>query len=206
MVPPPPRRAVFVDRDGTLNREIDGALAAPEELELFPHAAEALASLSRAGFAIVVVTNQSAIAVGALDHERLARVHRALADELALGGAAVDLFVACPHLDRDGLPPYRRACECRKPKPGMLLEAAARLGLDLPRSWLVGDALRDVAAGRAVGARTVLVATGKGAREHARSLVEGGGADFFVADLAAAARTILAVETGSLPADSAQGK
>ncbi|MCK6446290.1 MAG: HAD family hydrolase [Planctomycetes bacterium] len=202
----PLRRAVFVDRDGTLNREIEGALASPEQLELVPHAAEALATLARAGFAIVVVTNQSAIAVGALDHERLARVHRALADELARQGATIDLFVACPHLDRDGLPPYRRACPCRKPKPGMLLDAAERLGLDLARSWLVGDALRDVAAGRAVGARTVLVATGKGEREHARALVEGGGAEFFVADLAQAARTIVAAEAGSVMASPTQGK
>ncbi|MBI5432223.1 MAG: HAD-IIIA family hydrolase [Planctomycetes bacterium] len=195
------RRAVFVDRDGTLNREIEGALASPEQLELAPDAARALASLSAAGFALVVVTNQSAIAQGWLDHERLARVHRAIADELALGGARIDLFVACPHHDREGLPPYRRACACRKPQPGMLHDAARRLGLDLQRSWLVGDALRDLAAARAVGARTVLVATGKGARELERARAEGGGPELYVADLAAAASAILAAER----ADS-QGK
>lgn len=191
------RRAVFVDRDGTLNREIEGALASPEQVELAPGAAEALASLARAGFALVVVTNQSAIARGELDHERLARVHRHMAAELARGGAAIDLFVACPHHETEGLPPYRRACACRKPEPGMLHDAARRLGLDLARSWLVGDALRDLAAGRAVGARTVLVATGKGARELERARREGSAPELFVEDLAAAARAILDAERRS---------
>ncbi|MCE9594932.1 MAG: HAD-IIIA family hydrolase [Planctomycetes bacterium] len=190
------RRAVFVDRDGTLNRELVETLARPEQLDLVPGAGEALAALREAGFAVVVVTNQSAIARGELDHERLARVHAALAERVEQDGGRIDLFLACPHHESDGLAPYRRTCACRKPRPGMLLEAAQRLDLDLTRSWLVGDALRDLAAARAVGARTVLVATGKGASEMERAKKEGGAPDVFVPDLVAAVRAILAEAQG----------
>src|SRR6185295_3940561 len=95
----------------------------------------ALRVLAAAGFALVVITNQSAIARGELDHERLARVHEALRAKLEGDGVEIDLFVVCPHHDSEGFAPYRRVCPCRKPRPGMLLEAAERLELDLERSW-----------------------------------------------------------------------
>lgn len=197
MSPEPPtaralRRAVFVDRDGTLNREIEGALADPQQLELLPGAARAIARLNDAGLAVVVPTNQSAIARGELDVERLARVHAALSERLASEGAHVDLFLHCPHHESEGFAPYRRACACRKPRPGMLLEAAQRLGLDLARSWVIGDAARDLAAGDAVGANGILVATGKGERERAEMERLGHPPRFFARDLAAAVERVLA--------------
>ncbi len=185
------RPAVFIDRDGTLNREIEGALSRPEQLEIAPAAARALRSLGDAGFRLVVITNQSAIARGELDHERLARVHEALALELERDGATIDLFVACPHHESEGFAPYRRLCPCRKPRPGMLLDAAERLDLDLAKSFVIGDAERDLEAGRAVGARGVLVASGKGTRELERMRAAGRAPDFCANDLADAAAWIV---------------
>jgi len=183
---------VFLDRDGTLNHEVAGALSRPEEIELLPGAAAALKALAEAGFVRVLVTNQSAIARGELDPERLARVHAGLARVLARDGAGFELCLWCPHHPSEGLPPYRRACRCRKPEPGLLHLAARRLGLDLGASWIVGDAERDLEAGRRVGARGVLVGTGKGQAERARLERAGRLPQHFAADLTAAAQLILA--------------
>jgi D-glycero-D-manno-heptose 1,7-bisphosphate phosphatase len=161
----PPRPAVFFDRDGTLNREIEGALSRPEQMELLPGAAEAVRAVREAGFAAIVLTNQSAIARGWMTHWELEQVQAALLGALAARGAPVDGWMHCPHLDTGGLAPYHRPGPCRKPEPGMLLEAARRWDLELESSWVIGDALRDLAAGAAVGARGILVLTGKGPRE-----------------------------------------
>lgn len=165
---PAARAALFLDRDGTLNREVEGALRTPEQLELLGGAVEALLQIHAAGRAVVVLTNQSAIARGWMTHFDLERVHAALRERLASHGARLDGILHCPHLDSGGLPPYHRSCACRKPAPGLLLEAAARWNLDLSRSWVIGDALRDLAAGAAVGVRGILVRTGKGGREALR--------------------------------------
>lgn len=143
-------RAVFLDRDGVLVRALAGA-GAPrsastlDELELLPDAAEACAALKAAGYALVVVTNQPEIARGRLDAATVARQNAVLQESLPL-----DDVVVCPHDDADG-------CECRKPMPGMLLDAGARLGLDLDASFMVGDRWRDVEAGRNAGCRVVFV-------------------------------------------------
>jgi histidinol-phosphate phosphatase family protein len=162
------RRALFFDRDGTLNREVEGALASPAQLELLPRAAEAVARANGAGWLAIVLTNQSAIARGWMTPFELERVHAALRARLAEHGARLDDVLYCPHFDEGGLAPYARPCECRKPQPGLLRLAAERWDLDLGASWVVGDAVRDLAAARAVGARAILVRTGKGAREAAR--------------------------------------
>lgn len=175
-------RAVFLDRDGVLVRALPGE-GAPrsartlEELELFPDAAEACKALKQAGFALVVVTNQPEIARGTLDAEIVTRQHERLREELP-----VDEVVVCPHDDPDG-------CECRKPKPGMLLDAAARLGLDLGSSFMVGDRWRDLEAGRAAGCRVAFVDRGHDEELTAQP-------DAVVTGLAAAARWILAVSNG----------
>ena len=163
------RAALFLDRDGTLNREVEGALCRPEQLEFLPGAVEALRKIQAAGRAAVVLTNQSAIARGWMTHYELERVHAALLDRLAAEGVRVEGILHCPHLDSGGLPPYHRSCACRKPAPGLLLEAAALWNLDLSRSWVIGDALRDLAAGAALGVRGILVRTGKGEREAERA-------------------------------------
>ncbi len=160
--------ALFFDRDGTLNREVEGALSRPEQLELLPGAAEAVARANAAGFLALVLTNQSAIARGWMTHFELERVHAALRSGLALAGAHLDAVLVCPHLDSGGLPPYHRTCDCRKPKAGLFRFAAARWKLDLARSWVIGDALRDLAGGAALGVRGILVRTGKGASEAQR--------------------------------------
>lgn len=166
------RPAIFFDRDGTLTVEKDW-IVRPDELELLPGAAEAVRAARDAGYATVVVTNQSAVARGMIDEAELAAIHAHLAELLAARGAALDAVYACPHHPTEGVGARKVECECRKPKPGLLLRAARELGLDLARSFIVGDAERDVAAGAACGVRGILVATGKGAAERARLAREG---------------------------------
>lgn len=162
------RAAVFFDRDGTLVREIEGALCAAAQLELLPGAALAVQRVNQAGLAAIVVTNQSAIARGWMGHFELERVHVALCERLLEKGARLDGVLHCPHLEGGGVAPYHRPCSCRKPAPGLLLAAARRFEIDLAHAWVIGDALRDLAAAAAVGVRRILVRTGKGEREAAR--------------------------------------
>jgi len=181
--------AVFLDRDGTLIDDV-GYLDRAEQVALYPWSADALRLLKRAGFAIVVITNQSGVARGLYAESAVHDVHAHLDAELALGGASVDAWYHCPHHIDAVDAAYRLDCDCRKPKPGMLTRAAAALGLDLARSTVVGDRWSDVAAARAVGAAGILVRTGAGADEAAQP-VEGLWADAIVPSLAEAAGWIL---------------
>src|SRR5574341_1356927 len=158
------RPAVFIDRDGTLTEEV-GYVNHPERLRLLPRSAEAVRRLNQAGVAAVVVTNQAGVARGYFSEEVLAAVNASLVAQLKAEGAHLDGLYVCPHHPTEGAAPYRRACECRKPKPGLLLRAAADCGLDLSRSTLVGDKASDLVAARAVGARSGLVLTGYGLGE-----------------------------------------
>lgn len=185
------RAAVFFDRDGTLTVEKDW-IVRPEELELLPGAAQAVRAASDAGFATVLVTNQSAVARGMIDETQLAAIHARLAEVLARGGARLDAVYTCPHHPTEGVGPLRVDCDCRKPKPGLVLRAAHELDLDLTGSWIVGDAERDVAAGAACGVRGILVATGKGASERARIAHEGRAALDEAPDVLSAVESLLA--------------
>jgi D-glycero-D-manno-heptose 1,7-bisphosphate phosphatase len=156
------RPAVFLDRDGTLIEEV-GYLDRLDRLRFFPYSIEAVRLLNRAGFAVVVVTNQAGIARGIVPESFVHEAHRAITDHLAAGGARIDGFYYCPHHPEGTVPELRRACDCRKPGPGMLRRAASQLELDLPRSFAVGDRVHDAQAAHAVGARGVLVRTGHGA-------------------------------------------
>jgi D-glycero-D-manno-heptose 1,7-bisphosphate phosphatase len=158
------RPAVFLDRDGTLTEEV-GYVNHPSRLRLLPRAAEAIRRLNAAGVAAVVVTNQAGIARGYFSVCVLHAVNDALRAQLADAGARLDGLYACMHHPTEGEAPYRAQCECRKPKPGLLLRAAAELGLDLPRSTMVGDKASDLVPARAVGADAVLVLTGYGRGE-----------------------------------------
>ncbi|MBI5363506.1 MAG: HAD family hydrolase [Planctomycetes bacterium] len=182
--------AVFLDRDGTLTVESEWVRSG-QDLVLVPGAAEAILHLARAGFAVVLVTNQSAVARGIVTEAELAGIHAHFAALLAERGARLDAVYHCPHHPTEGVGAWKIECACRKPAPGMLLDAARDLGLDLARSWIVGDALRDLEAGWSAGARAVLVATGKGTREHAAALAKGRAPDAFVPDVLAAARWIV---------------
>lgn len=184
--------AVFVDRDGTLIRELEQPPRRASDVEFVPGAPEALCTLGRAGFRIVMITNQSAFARGWLRFEEYVAVQRTIDAELARVGTRLDAVYFCPHHPSAGAAPYRRACTCRKPGSGLLELAARELGLDLARSWMVGDALRDLDAGAGVGVRGILVATGKGAREAAKMNDAQRARSTLCADLADAARRVLA--------------
>jgi D-glycero-D-manno-heptose 1,7-bisphosphate phosphatase len=158
------RPAVFIDRDGTLTDEV-GYVNHPSRLRLLPRSAEAIRRLNAAGVAAVVVTNQAGIARGYFSEKLLDEVHDVLRAQLAAAGARLDGLYACVHHPSEGEPPYRAPCDCRKPQAGLLVRAAAELGLDLTRSTMVGDKASDLVPARTVGAGAVLVLTGYGRGE-----------------------------------------
>jgi D-glycero-D-manno-heptose 1,7-bisphosphate phosphatase len=158
------RPAVFIDRDGTLTEEV-GYVNHPARLQLLPRAGEAIRRLNAAGVAAVVVTNQAGVARGYFSESVLHAVNESLRAQLARVGARLDGLYACLHHPSEGDAPYRVQCECRKPKPGLLLRAAGELGLDLARSTMIGDKASDLVPARTVGASAVLVLTGYGRGE-----------------------------------------
>jgi len=160
-------RAVFVDRDGTLNEmvydETHGLFDSPrrpEDVRLRPHAADFLRTMKKCGYLVVVVTNQPGIAKGTLSLRALTAINERLGTLLAAKDAAWDALRFCPHFP--GTVPkknkYNIACDCRKPKPGLLRTAARELAIDLGKSWMVGDGLNDVQAGNRAGAKSILIA------------------------------------------------
>jgi len=153
--------AVFLDRDGTLIADV-GYATRPEQIRILGGVARALADLAAAGYRLIVVTNQSGIARGYATEADLERFHQALDEQFHLLGAAVDAYYACPHHPDPGTtrrPDLAVDCNCRKPKPGLILRAAEDFGIDLSASWTVGDTWRDIAAGQAAGTRTIKVPT-----------------------------------------------
>lgn len=152
-------RAVFLDRDGTLVHPRHYP-ARPDELVLYDGIGPELRALQRAGFKLVVVTNQSGIAHGYLTEAQLVRLHAHLTGQLAQLGVRLDAIYHCPHHPDAAIPALAVACDCRKPRPGMLLAAATNLNLDLAASWLVGDILDDIEAGNRAGCRGLLVDLG----------------------------------------------
>lgn len=153
-------RAVFLDRDGVLIRDV-GLLVRPDQVEILPGVPAALLRLHAAGFRLLVVSNQPVVARGLIQERDVEEIHRVLVSRLVEeGGARLDGFYFCPHHPNASLPDYREACDCRKPRPGLLIRAAREHDLDLARCFLVGDRTSDVAAGARASCRTVLVETG----------------------------------------------
>ena len=189
------RAALFLDRDGVIVEEV-GYLHRPEDVRLVPGAAAAIAAANRAGVPVVAITNQSGIGRGHYGWPEFqdTQVRIAAALDLEAGaGAALDMVLACPY-HPEGAPPFRHpAHPCRKPRPGMILRAAERLGLDLPGSWIVGDRARDLEAGRAAGlAGGLHVLTGYGAHERAAAVaLAGDGFRVLLAESLAAAPGLL---------------
>jgi D-glycero-D-manno-heptose 1,7-bisphosphate phosphatase len=142
-------RAAFLDRDGVINQKAprDRYITRWEEMQLLPGVVESIALLNRAGFRVIVVTNQRCVAKGLITSVELDAIHERMRDGLARAGATLDGVYYCPH---ELQPP----CTCRKPRPGMLLEAARAHDIDLSASWIIGDSDNDVAAGRSAGCKT----------------------------------------------------
>lgn len=170
-----PRQAVFLDRDGVINPDM-GTHPSVERFQLLPGVAEAIRRLNDCGYLTVLVTNQPMIAKGFVTREEVENIHRRLETLLGRQGAYLDAIFYCPHHPEKGfageVPELKTDCACRKPKPGMLLEAANRFNIDLPRSWMVGDSERDMAAGHAAGCRCLGVgaAAVPGEDEHRADL------------------------------------
>lgn len=150
-------KLVILDRDGVINRDSDAFVKSAEEWRPLPGSIDAIARLTRAGFTVAVASNQSGLARGLFDRAALEAMHDKLRTLVADAGGRVDHIVICPHGPDDG-------CDCRKPKPGLLEQIAEHYDIDLAGVPVVGDAIRDLEAARAVGARPLLVRTGKGAK------------------------------------------
>jgi len=187
------RPAVFLDKDGTLVEDVPYNVD-PSRMRLATGAIEGLMTLHAAGYLLVVVSNQSGVARGYFPEAALRGVERWLRELLAQAGVPLAGFYYCPHHPKGSVAAFARACDCRKPGTGLLRRAAADLRLDLRRSWMVGDILDDVQAGKVAGCRTVLVDTGN-ETEWVRSPDRT--PDVVVPDFAAAARAILEAGAGS---------
>ena len=164
-------KVVFLDRDGTLNEEVH-YLHKPEDLRILEGVPEALRLLSSAGFKIVVVTNQAGVARGYYTCEEVEALHEYFNELLAKEGAHIDKFFYCPHHSVHGIGEYKKECSCRKPGTGMFLEAEQYFQVDKEHSYMIGDKLLDVEAGKNYGIQGILVGTGYGAEIHRKLLEE----------------------------------
>lgn len=158
------QKAVFLDRDGTINKYV-GFLRREEEFELLPGVAEAVKKINHSGYLCIVVTNQPVIARGEVTVEGLTKIHNKMETLLGNEGAYIDGLYYCPHHPHSGydgeVKELKCDCDCRKPKPGMLLQAAEDFNIDLQQSWMVGDGENDIKAGIAAGCRTALIGSGE---------------------------------------------
>jgi D-glycero-D-manno-heptose 1,7-bisphosphate phosphatase len=195
-------KAVFLDRDGVINKNAPEGdyITRWEDFHILPGVAEGISLLNRAGFFVIVVTNQRCIAKGLITEAELQTLHRQMTEFLARGGAIIDDTLYCPH-------EMESFCECRKPAPGMLLRAARLHGIDLSASWMIGDSDIDIQAGRSAGCKTVRLLTPEVAHsDSGRSAQKTSGVDFVAPSFLNAIRHILQLEslsvssTGEAPA------
>jgi D-glycero-D-manno-heptose 1,7-bisphosphate phosphatase len=160
------RRAVFLDRDGVINENRPDYVKSLEEFVVLPGVLQALCLLSNTEMSVIVVSNQSAINRGLVNTETVEEINRHMIDLAQSVGGRIDAVFYCPHRPEEG-------CDCRKPRPGLLMEATRQLGIHLPGSYMVGDTLSDVQAALRVGAQPLMVLTGRG-RKQAALLIEQG--------------------------------
>jgi len=180
MNPTASRRAVFLDRDGTI-MEDSNYVGDVSRVVLIPTATGALKQLQDAGYRLFIVTNQSGVGRGYFSHEDVAAIHAHLDEQFGRAGVRFDRYYICPHHPEDN-------CDCRKPKPKFLLEAAHEYNLDLARCYMIGDRASDIQAGVAAGTKTILVRTGAGRDTQAKQEVK---PDFVAEDIGEAATWIL---------------
>lgn len=198
IVEPRYERAVFLDRDGTINVDTHYPHTI-DELEFYPGSLEALRVLGDLPVHVLVVSNQAGIALGRFTREEMSRFNEELRYRIEQAGGRIDAFYFCPHDERKGLPPDEESCNCSKPGPGMLLEAARDFDVDLERSVMIGDKSSDIVAGKEAGCATILVRTGKAGQERGETYTT---PDLVMPDLGVAARHLerdLAVRSVSRP-------
>lgn len=176
------RCAVLLDRDGTLIEDVPSYVRGPSDIRMLPGVAAAAATFRTLGVRLGIVSNQAAIGRGLLTREQVLSLHRQVVDQLDRLGLPIGVSILCPHAPDDG-------CPCRKPQPGMLVTAARQLGVPVERTFVVGDAARDIEAARAAGMRPLLVLTGHGPTAR-QALAQAGTEVEACADLAAAADRI----------------
>ncbi|MCH8290786.1 D-glycero-beta-D-manno-heptose 1,7-bisphosphate 7-phosphatase [Candidatus Poribacteria bacterium] len=165
-VRPPIQRmnAIFLDRDGVINRNLDNDYVKSwDEFEFIPNSLEAIKCLTDAGYPLIVITNQACINKGLVLPQTLDWIHQEMLSEIEHAGGYIQAIYHCPHRDED-------QCDCRKPKPGMLIQASHEHHIDLPNSYLIGDSMRDIEAGKRIGCRTFLVLTGNGSKAHQQQI------------------------------------
>ena len=153
--------AIFLDRDGTINDEV-GYLDSADKLRIIPAAFEAVRLINASSMKAVVITNQAGVAKGLFTEEFVREINGQIQSAFLAQGALINRFYFCPHHPTEGIDPYRLICDCRKPEPGLLIQAAVDLNIDLARSYVIGDRLRDIETAHRAGAKGVLVMTGYG--------------------------------------------
>jgi len=184
-------KAVFLDRDGTLNPDEKGYIATPAEFELYPFSAQAVSIFAELGFLVVVITNQSGIARGYYSEEDLQAVHEKMVRQLAEGGAQLDEILHCPHHPQGVVPSLQKVCQCRKPSNQLFRQLQKKYRLKASDSFMIGDKASDIGFGQNSGLQTILVRTGKGEETFRAGQTM---ADFVVDDLLAAAKLIERLE------------
>jgi D-glycero-D-manno-heptose 1,7-bisphosphate phosphatase len=188
------RKAVFIDRDGTISEEV-GYVNHPSRFRLFPYAAPAIRLLNDNSWLAIVITNQAGVARGYFSEAMIQTIHDRLKQELANSGAKLDAIYCCVHHPSIGEPPYRLDCDCRKPKPGLIRRAAKELEIDLAASWMVGDRSSDIELARNAGINSAFVLSGygRGEWEHQRNNWQHQ-PDLIAANLLEAVQTIIGAD------------
>lgn len=180
------QRAIFLDRDGVINREVD-VLRRLSQLKILPNVAKAIKQINQLGFLVIVVTNQPVIARGWATESAVENINIVMAKRLARQGAEIDAIYYCPHHPKANLKKYREVCDCRKPKPGLILKAIKDFKIDRRQSFMIGDHAWDILAGKAAKLKTILVETSDRSHDPAYAHVK---SDFTVKNLAAAVSII----------------
>ena len=164
------KRAVFIDRDGTMSEEV-GYVNHSSRFRLFPYTATAIKHLNESGWLAIVVTNQAGVARGYFSEDMIETVHAQMTKDVTANGGRIDAIYYCAHHPSVGEPPYRVACDCRKPQPGLINRAAEQFDVDLSSSWMIGDRYSDVELARNAGVKSMFVLSGygRGEWEHQRT-------------------------------------
>lgn len=181
-------KIIFLDRDGVITADPPHYAHRIDQLSLIPGSAEAIRLLNENGFTVIVITNQSGVAKGMYKEEDICIFNTEMQNRLIKMGAHIDAIYYCPHHPEGITPEYRKDCDCRKPKPGMLLKACEDMKLHLKGSYLVGDKWSDINAGRSAGCTTILVMTGHGMDEYTNIK---GRAHYYADDLLSAVKNII---------------